>query len=69
MSDERVWLASESNQAMDMTKTAIRLLPFLVDVTVAAKDEHDEQCGCKGEACRVGRSLAALQAAEKELSE
>ena len=34
----------------------------MVDVVIAASDQHDEKCGCEGEACKVGDALAKLDA-------
>src|SRR2546428_12094384 len=30
----------------------------LVAVVTEARDKHDEECGCNGEACRIGDALA-----------
>lgn len=32
----------------------------LLDVVVAASDQHDEECGCGGEVCKLGDALAKL---------
>lgn len=34
----------------------------MVDVVIATSDQHDEKCGCEGEACKVGDALAKLDA-------
>src|SRR4051794_29414120 len=36
------------------------LLAHLLAVALAARDSHDEGCGCAGEACRLGAALAPL---------
>jgi hypothetical protein len=34
----------------------------MIDVVIAASDQHDEECGCEGEACKLGDMLARLDA-------
>jgi hypothetical protein len=34
----------------------------LLRVETAARDWHDEHCGCEGEACPIGDALARLDA-------
>lgn len=36
------------------------VLTHLLAVAEAARDDHDERCGCAGEACELGAALAPL---------
>jgi hypothetical protein len=41
-------------------REALPAFDALVAVAVAARDDHDERCGCEGEACKLGAALAPL---------
>jgi hypothetical protein len=33
----------------------------LLSIAREARDRHDEECGCEGEACRLGAALAGTE--------
>jgi hypothetical protein len=59
---ERPMTAAEREEhIMNIAEHALGIGDRLLAVAEAAKAEHDERCGCKGEACELGKALVGLR--------